>query len=230
MTSTVAAPHRAFLQRGTDVRRRLARVAASTYLAVWATGLAITPSGPDPLSATAAELHAHATSHTAGLATQSMLVHGIAGLALLTVALLLPGRLGDDRTARLARASGIVAAIASLAQTGLMLRIVTGVSGDATATTAGFFHAIDRVDSLKLLALGTMVALFTWSARHTVGRGLVVFGTVVAILLPVSGAALVGADALYSLLYASLPLLLAWVFWFTMVVTRPMHRTESSDR
>ena len=210
--------------------RRVARVAASTYVVAWAVGLAIAPAGPDPLTATPAELHAHAAGHTLGLAAQSMLIHGVAGVALLTVALLLPGRLGNDRTARLARASGIVAATASFVQTGLMLAIVAGVPRDAAATVAGRFAAIDWVDSVKLLALGLMIGLFVRAGRRTVGRALVVFGTLVAVLLPVSGAAFVGADAMYPLLYVTLPLLLVWVAWFTMAVTRPIDRTGSAAR
>ena len=227
MTSSTVAPSlHASPDRRVDVRRRAARLAASTYLAVWVAGLATAPTGPDPLTATATQLQTHATSNAAGLATQSMLVHGVAGLALLTVAMLLPVRLGNGRMARLARASGIVAAIASVTQTGLMLRIVTGVPGDTAATTARFFHAIDRVDSFKLLALGTMVAMSTWASRHTVHRRLVVFGALVGVLLPVSGAAFIGADALYSLLYVSLPLLLTWVMWFTVAITKPMDPTR----
>jgi len=85
------------------------------------------------------------------------------------------------------------------------------------------FTALNDADTLKIAAIATMIACVGLAARHTGAppRWLATTSVAFAPVLALSGLAFpLGSDALYSLLYLTLPLLLVWVATFTAVTAR----------
>jgi hypothetical protein len=176
-------------------------VAGFTYVAAWLAGLAVAPAAPAP-DAAADTVAAFYAAHRGATTVQSLLVHALAGVALLVFARSL--RAGPRATA-----AGVAAAVVSLAQAamGVALAQVIAVHGSAGAARAGFV-AINLADALKLALVAAFVVLVARrsarSARPAAG--------VVAALQVVGGLAFVTAlPALYAVLYAALPALLLWV-------------------
>jgi hypothetical protein len=203
------------------VRRRVALVAAATvYVLAWLIGLVIAPASPDAF-APASEVQAFFAAHGAAALLQSGLVHGLAGLALAGWVLAVAGRPGQ-RLRRTILAAGLAAAVLSLVQAAVMAVLVSRAGSGPAEGADGLFDAINRLDSVKLVALGVLVAAVSVTGRGTLPAWLRYLGGGLAVLLPASGAAfLVESAALTSLLYVSLPALLVWVATVTVVLRRP---------
>ncbi|MPV88835.1 hypothetical protein GB882_09155 [Georgenia ruanii] len=192
--------------------------AAGTYLLAWVVGLVVAPASPGAF-ATAAEVHAFFAAHGGAALVQSALVHGVAGLALAGWVLAVAAR--SRRARRSVAAAGLAAALLSLVQAATMAVLVVQAEAGRVSATDDAFDLINRLDTFKLLALGVLVALASVQGRGQRPAWLGWFGAGAAVLLPVSGAAfLVDVPALTSLLFASLPLLLAWVGAMTLVLLR----------
>jgi hypothetical protein len=104
-----------------------------------------------------------------------------------------------------------------------MFALVARVDDVSATTTTALFHAINQVDSVKLLLLGGVVATATIAGRRNglMPPWLVWIGAILAPLLPISGAAfLIASDLLFAMLYLSLPLLLVWVTATAIAVAR----------
>lgn len=195
--------------------------AAGLYVGSWITGLTTAPAAPAPFAGQA-DVQAFFVAHAAAATLQSVLVHGVSGAALALVVLALVRSLPAP-TRTLAGGLGFSAVGASALQLLLMVALASGVDDAAGATTVGLFHAINYVDSVKLLLLGGLVTVVTLVGRRSglVPRWLGWAGGFLAPLLPISGTAfLVQSDLLFAALYLSLPLLLVWVTGAAIVVAR----------
>ena len=136
-------------------------VAGVAYLLAWVIGLAVWPSNLD-VAASGGQVVAAYTGHRGVAMAQSLLVHGVAAVALAVVVLAL-GQAARRRDAGpLARATvvaGVGAAVVSLVQCALGLWLAGWAVPDSDAGRAGaLFAAINRLDGVKMLALAAMAA------------------------------------------------------------------------
>ena len=227
-TSTPAVPAlvaRA-LRVGTTVTPagRWTSVAGAAYVAGWVAGIAIAPNGPgtDPVA-----VHGYYVSHAVLVVVQALLVHGLAGVALAVLALVLPPALGGAAgLAGLLRTAGLAAAAVSLVQTVLTLVAVVRAGSDAAGTTAALVHAVDVADTVKLVLLAVFVPVVTVAARRAgmLPRWMSGVAIALVVLLPLGGASfLVPNGLLAMLLVASLPVLLVWAGTVALLVGRRAH-------
>jgi hypothetical protein len=192
---------------------RAVSVPAAVYVAAWLTGMIGGPAAP-AATASAAEIHRFYLDHPSGIAVQSLLIHGVAGLALAVLAVTIPFATGTTGRLRVAViGSGIAAALVSLTQVAFALLAVTGAEENAAATSQRWFDAINTADTVKLVLLAVFVTAATIAA-HRAGmapRWHRALAIVLAVLLPLGGAAFLVENAVLSAtLYVSLPLLLVW--------------------
>jgi hypothetical protein len=214
------------LRAGTTVTPagRWTSVAAAAYVAGWIAGVAIAPSGPgsDPVA-----VHGYYVGHAPQIVVQALLVHGLAGVALAVLALVLPRALGGaGRLEGLLRGSGIAAATVSLVQTALTLVAVARAGSDVPGTTAALVHAVDVADTVKLLLLAVFVPVVTVAARRAgmLPRWMSGVAIALVVLLPLGGASFLVANGLLGmLLVVSLPVLLVWAGTVGLLVGRRAH-------
>ena len=226
-TSTPAVPAlvaRA-LRAGTTVTPagRWTSVAGAAYVTGWIAGIAVAPSGPgaDPDA-----VHSYYIGHAPQVVVQALLVHGLAGVALAVLALVLPRALGAGRLAGLLRGSGLAAAAVSLVQTALTLAAAARADGDTPGTTAALVHAVDVADTVKLVLLAVFVPVVTVAARRAgmLPRWMSGVAIALVVLLPLGGASFLVANGLLGmLLVVSLPVLLVWAGTVALLVGRRAH-------
>jgi hypothetical protein len=178
--------------------------AGISYTLAWLCGLTLFASAPGPRP-TDAQLDEFYRGHPLSTSLQSVFVHGVAAVALLVVAWVLWSRRLVG-TWWLAAAS--TAATLSFVQLGLDLWRSNGA-----ADPAAVVHVIDRLDGVKMLALGAMTALGTKSLgrREVIGRSLQVLGWVTTVLVAMSGVSYVVGVDVVPLAAAALIGLLLWV-------------------
>jgi hypothetical protein len=192
-------------------------MAGVAYLVAWVTGLAVWPSNLD-VAASGSQVIAAYTGHRGVAMTQSLLVHGVAAVALVIVVLAL-GQAARRRDAGpLAQATvvaGIGAAVVSLLQCALgLLLAVSAVPDGDTGRAGSLFAAINRLDGLKMLALAAMAAAGAALVRRTrlLPGWLGYLGALLAVALVVSGIGyLLLSSTLAPSAYVAGLLLLAWV-------------------
>src|SRR4051794_15093869 len=98
MTSpTATIPTRIATDRPIAIRALPA--AGAGYVLAWLVGLVVAPSAPKN-SAAAADIHAYFTAHADASVAQALLVHGLAGLALVGLTVGFSTAAGDGRAAR----------------------------------------------------------------------------------------------------------------------------------
>jgi hypothetical protein len=172
-------------------------------------------------------VHAYYVSNAPLVAVQALLVHGLAGVALAVLALVLPHALGSaGRLAALLRTSGLAAAAVSLVQTALTLLAVARAGSAAPGATAALVHAVDVADTVKLVLLAVFVPVVTIAARRAGMLPPWTTGVAVAlaVMLPSGGASFLVANGLLSmLLVVSLPVLLVWAGTVALLVGRRAH-------
>jgi hypothetical protein len=94
---------------------RWTSVAGAVYLAAWVSGLLVAPSAPTSTGA-AGPLHDFYAAHAPAIVVQALLVHGLAGIALVVLAAAMPvAARVSGRAAVVVRATGWAAAAVSLA-------------------------------------------------------------------------------------------------------------------
>lgn len=192
-------------------------VAGVAYLLAWVTGLAVWPSNLD-VAASGSQVVAAYTGHQGVAMTQSLLVHGVAAVALAVVVLVLGqaarrrdgGPLGPAMVV-----AGVGAAVVSLVQCALGLLLAGSVVPDGDSGRAGsLFAAINRLDGVKMLALAAMAASGAALVRRTrlLPGWLGWLGALLAVALVVSGIGyLLLSSTLAPTAYVAGLLLLAWV-------------------
>jgi hypothetical protein len=192
-------------------------VAGLIYLVAWVAGLAVWPSNLD-VAASGSQVIAAYTGHQGVAMLQSLLVHGVAGVALAVVVLSL-GQAARGRDAgRLDRATvvaGVGAAVVSLVQCALGLLLAGSAVPDGASGRAGdLFAAVNRLDGVKMLALAAMAASGAMLVRRTrlLPIWLAYLGALLAVALVVSGIGyLLLSSTLAPAAYVAGLLLLAWV-------------------
>jgi hypothetical protein len=192
-------------------------VAGVAYLVAWVAGLAVWPSNLD-VAASGSRVVGAYSGHRGAAMAQSLLIHGVAALALAVVVLAL-GQAARHRDggplARAAVVSGIGAAIVSLLQCALGLLLAGWVVPDGDSGRAGYlFAAINRLDGVKMLALAAMAASGAALVRRTrlLPGWLGYLGALLAVALVVSGVGyLLLSSALAAAAFVSGPLLVIWV-------------------
>jgi hypothetical protein len=192
-------------------------VAGLTYLVAWLAGLAVWPSNLD-VAASGGQVVAAYSGHRAVAMTQSLLVHGVAGVALAVVVLALGQAARGRDGGPLAGATvvaGVGAAAVSLLQCALGLLLAGWAVPDGDAGRAGaLFAAVNRLDGVKMLALAALAAGGAALARRTrlLPAWLGWLGAVLAVALVVSGIGyLLLRSGLAPAAFVSGPLLLVWV-------------------
>jgi hypothetical protein len=192
-------------------------MAGVAYLLAWVTGLAVWPSNLD-VAASGSQVVAAYTGHQGVAMTQSLLVHGVAAVALAVVVLVLGqaarrrdgGPLGPAMVV-----AGVGAAVVSLVQCALGLLLAGSAVPDGDSGRAGsLFAAINRLDGVKMLALAAMAASGAALVRRTrlLPGWLGWLGALLAVALVVSGIGyLLLSSTLAPTAYVAGLLLLAWV-------------------
>src|SRR5437588_2107920 len=141
--------------------RVVATGAAGVLALALAAGALIAPSAPSPL---AHRLRVHeyfVANHDAAL-NQSVLVHGVAGVALAVLVVALWRMSGPGLAGRVFVACGLAAAAASFVQLDIVFRIEHHIeSGVGVRQTDVLFDSLNRAGALKLtlLAVAAVAAL-----------------------------------------------------------------------
>ncbi len=193
----------------------LPAIAGAVYVAAWLGGLAVHFSSP-AVDAPASEIGRHFRAYGTAALVQSLLVHGVAGLALGVVAWAVSRRAsywGQPATGNVLKATGWAAAVASLVQMALGVILAGAAVRISDGTANRLFDAVNQLDGVKMLLLAVMVACGVALARARIlPRWLGIEGAVLLLALVVAG---VGYAALSPALGAAaelaLVLLLVWV-------------------
>ena len=189
--------------------RRFGRpaVAGAVYVGAWLIGLTAAASAP-ALDAPASDVLAHYADHGSAAMASAVLVHGVAAVALGTVAVAIGRRW---RAGRATMTAGLVAAGLSLGQLVLDVLLAGPVGRGSDAHLADqLFDAVNRMDGVKMFALAAM-ALFgagvirrpRWMPAVSVATGTALVASGVGYALLANGLGMAAA--------ISLPLLLVWV-------------------
>ena len=185
--------------------------AGAVYVLAWLAGLLVAPATPG--TADAGAVHAFFTASADAFVRQALLMHGLAGLALVGLAVGFAVAVGRGRAGRWIAGTGVAAAGVSLLQVGLGIAAAHDVAHTPASTTKSWLQAVNVADVAKLLLLAALVAVTTRAAGRAgrLPRWLRLLGWVLVPLLAVGGFAfLVPTPALTVALTASLPTLLAW--------------------
>ena len=192
-------------------RHPVVLAAALAYPVTWLAGLGL--GGGPSLDARPEAIGLHYASAGSRAALQSVLVHGVAALALAVVGLAVV-RLAGGTGRRAGRVAGVAVGVAvATSITQLGLGVLASRSGGDVELASELFGALNRLDAPKMVALAVVVGVGVLLARR---------GALPGWLAPV-GAALVVALLVSAMGYAALatgpaaaavvglPLLLVWV-------------------
>jgi len=219
-----------------STRRPWLAAAGFVYVAAWVVGLVIDPQAPNlmtPATELAAFYQAHASQHLA----QVFLIHGVAALALVSLAAALGGALREDADttalATLSFGAAVVAAGLSLTQAALGSSLVSPalLAGNA-ATIPVIRTLINTLDAFKLLALALLIAATVPLALggHRLPRWLGWAGGLLVLSLVAGGLSFIISPALAPALYLALPLLLLWAGTVSVALLRGATPTASPAR
>src|SRR3954464_4760592 len=215
-----------------DALVRFLPVAGAVYVVSWVLGLLVGPSAPS-VGAPAGEIRDFYVGHTGGIVVQSLLVHGLAGIALAVLALGFARALSaEGPSARWVRGTGLAAALVSLLQVVLALIACSVAETAPPSTSAALFTAVNDADTAKLLLLASFAATMTYAgARAGVVPGwLRMLGYLLVPLLVLGGLAfLVDSRVLYLLLEISLVVLLVWAASASWVIAPVVGMTTHAD-
>ena len=201
-------------------------IASAIYISAWIVGLFVAPAAPAN-DAAASTIHAYYLDHAAASFNQSLLLHGLAGIALVGLAWVLPKAAHASMSGTLAvRWFGYLAAVVSFAQVGVAVFATHNVDGTSAVTSRTFFQAINTLDAVKLVFLAGFVVTATVVA-HRAGmapKWMRILAPVLALLLPIGGAEFItGNVVLAAALDVSLLGLLLWAAGCATVVARRAH-------
>ncbi len=217
-----------------DSQRRGSDWSGLVYVAAWLIGLALASAGPGAFDP-AGEVHEYFVDHRSVALIQSLLIHGVAGLALIVLALALGRRFAGEAVAT-ARTVTVVAATAaavvSFVQVGLMVALYAHVGGGGGADgSRSLFNAINKADTLKLVLLAVFVASASLAAARQAAlpRWICWLGALLAPILVLGGLAFVFDAAVFDVaLVTSLPVLLLWVGATTVTLLRRRSRLPAT--
>ena len=204
--------------------KTLAITSGATFVGAWIVGLILANGGPSP-SDSAAQVAAYYDSHELRSMVATLLIDGLAGLAIFALAYCLWRYLTDDSTMhRAVLLAGIGAGLASLVQMVVgELMSYRGAHGRSAEDVQTLFKVLNNGDTVKIALLATMIAAASALARRSGAfpRWLAIAGVIFAPLLAISGLAFpFNSDALYASLAVTLIGLLAWVVSVAVVMAR----------
>ena len=216
--------------------KKLAIGCGIAYVLAWVIGLALASSGPKP-DASASRVTSYFARHEHTAMGGHLFVDGIAGLALIGIALLVLDLLGKDRSVlrlvRLAFFAGLAAAAVSLAQ------FVVGETftydaahGGNPSTVRSLFVTLNNLDTVKIVLLAIMIGAVGVAGRRTgtLPRWFTTSSIVFAPLLAISGFAFpFNNGALLASLDVTLLLLLLWAATFTTLAARRIPRETTAE-
>lgn len=177
----------------------------------WIVGLAVP--APDPaLHATGGQIAAAMTARQASFTVQSVLVEGLATVGLIVAGIVLARaarRDGATASGRVVLLASLVAAISSFAQVGLGLVLIKTAAPD---TAHALWGAINRLDGVKLLALGVFGLAAARGAAAALPRWLRGAGLALAVTITISGVGFLLLNSEVALTAAAPALALLLVF------------------
>ncbi len=215
-TGQTAGSHGPVYSAHRDSQARTSDWSGLVYVAAWVIGLGLASSGPGAFDP-AGEVHEYFVDHRSVALIQSLLVHGVAGVALIVFALALGRRfagaaIGGSRNVTVASATA--AAVVSFVQVALMVALYSHVGGGGANGSRSLFNAINKADRLKLVLLAVFVATASLAAVRLAAlpRWISWVGAVLAPLLVLGGLAFVFDVAVFDVaLLTALPVLLLCV-------------------
>lgn len=192
--------------------------AGGLFVVALVAGALIAPAAPPPLSSRM-RVHEYFVAHHEAAFNQSLLVHGVAGLALAVLVVALWRMFQPFAWAGLARrcllAAGSVAATASFFQLFVVLRIEHHIEHEVgVRRTDALFDALNRACAVKLVALAVAVGAASWllSKSPAFRRGVAWVGYVAVPVLALAALGLVAkGPALRTLLWLWVPMVVVWV-------------------
>jgi hypothetical protein len=203
--------------------KKLLSISALAFVTAWIAGLMTTSNGPKP-NATGATLKAYYSGHQHAAMLQTFCVDALAGLALIGLTLGLARPFSDPTTQRRIRIAGFTAAAISLFQAGIGEALASqGAGSGSPALVRTLFVTLNDADTIKIALLACLIAAVSLGAQHAaqLPRWLTKFGLTFAPVLAISGLAFpLGNDALYGLLYLTLPALLLWTATASIKLSR----------
>ena len=207
--------------------RMLAAMAGGVFVAAFVLGAVLAPAGPGPF---AARMHVHEyfVSHYHAVLQQSYFIHGLAGAALVVLAVALWRSFADVPLSGVARrvllGAGIAAAAASFVQLLIVLRIERHITrGVGTRRTDVLFDTLNRTGAAKLFLLAVAVgaASILVARSDAFPRWMPRVGYIVVPVLVLAAVAdIARGPALQTVLTLSLPLLMLWVATASAVLWR----------
>ncbi len=212
--------------------KKLQITSAITFVSAWLVGLALAASGPKPSDTAHTIATYYAThEHTAMLA--NLLIDGIAGAAIIALAVGLRRYLArDGKLTTWMFAAGIAAGVTSLFQAAIGETMTyRAAHGASPASVRTLFDVLNNADTLKIASLAVMIGTASLLARRTAAfpRWLATGGLWFAPLLALSGTAFpLNSSAIYATLELTLIGLLTWVIASTVAIARRSPRREAA--
>lgn len=205
--------------------KKLAIISGVTYILAWLIGLVLASGGPKP-DDPATKVVSYFARHEHAAMLGHLFVDGIAGLALIAIAVVTLRflRPSDPQMAKVGFCAALAAAATSLVQFGLGITFTYDAAHNGSPNTVrDLFVALNNADTVKIVFLATMITAVSVAARrsHVLPRWFAIYGFVSAPLLAISGFAFpFNNDALLASLEVTLLLLLVWVGIFSTQVAR----------
>jgi hypothetical protein len=161
-------------------------IAGITYVAAWVVGIAVHPDGP-AIDASAQQVAQHYADNGAAALGMELLAHGVAAVALVTVAgavRRLAVRRNQRTTGNVLFGAALTAGVLSLVQMTLGIVLATTASVAHPDRADALFDAMNRVDGVKMIALGaTVVAGIALAHRSVLPRWLSIVGDLTVLAL-----------------------------------------------
>ncbi|HVM09304.1 MAG TPA: hypothetical protein VM345_12625 [Acidimicrobiales bacterium] len=192
------------------------KAAGITYVAAWVVGLTAFGAGP-PSDATAAEVAEYFANHSISTTIQSLLIHGVAAVALFAVLRAVRRTETSSRVSHVAGVVGVALSLTQLALDGWRSLVASG------STTKRLVEVIDRVDGFKMFAFAVMIGASVGALRAAgvIGRRMAIVGVAATVALVVSGVGYAAAvESLRGIAAISLVLLLLWVGYLGVAAGR----------
>ncbi len=195
------------------------------YVIAWIAGLSTWPSNLGLDSSDLAVAHNYRI-HAGQATAQYLLVEGLAGLLLGTIAVLLGRAAGTPRRSFLVRTSvtaGLAASLVSVTQSVLGFAIVANAKQHDVARAGDLFDLVNRLDGIKMLLIAVTATCFLATPRsgRPLPRWLRMTSGALAVSITASGVSYLCLESSFAwLVYISGPLLLAWVTGVGLWISR----------
>jgi len=208
--------------------KKLQITSAITFVSAWLVGLALAASGPKP-SDTAHTITSYYADHEHSAMLANLLIDGIAGAAIIALAVGLRRYLASDsKLARWMFAAGLAAGITSLFQAVIGETMTyRAAHGASPASVRTLFDVLNNADTVKIASLAVMIGAASLLARRSGAfpRWLATSGLWFAPLLAFRGTAFpLNSSAIYATLELTLLGLLTWVIASTVTIARRSRR------